>query len=1005
MRSTNTIKDIVIFLCTWAKSALGAARKDVADRALLCLSEMVGWIDVFLVLQDALPTIYAMFQDKRTRASATACLLELVKKGMDPIAKVQLVHSIGLLPLLASTSVTEMGADEQRQIGLVTDMVILELIGCWAKFEDTVVYARIGPNAVPSPKVTSRKGTPNSSMRDSPKSQDGSGESPESLLEIIGTVAQLLRVAVGIMLPLFDHGDVMVSSAVFPSCNRLIALLKQQSTFRAKIDQLFVNGGAQVPTSAGGAVNITQFLTQEQYFMAQDYLNALLMGIYKQLQYPLDFDFSGFEEGAGGGSTDDDDSDIVEDVGSAAQVSVTLTKDRNSNILQGESCAKREVRKLFVNCCRVHPERCLELVGAVLTALPQPISKAPFPPLEAALRLVHAFSECGPMNSKLVTEGTFPSLVRAIHGTDIAQHAHPQVLLSYFEISLRYVRLVDAATVGAVVSSLVGPHGLRCRGSDLIRNRSAYFVVKMAESMEGKSSQLLGALATPLSGPILLLTARSLVTVKGRKRYFAGRAAVSICYMMCNVRRQTRTSVSAAHDNAAIKQILVSNSRSPLDASNQSGRLTDAAELHLFETIGLMTSSTHQSGPEGEGLLTRQFQQKLLSDVTGYVVQQVAEVMANRDQLVRYVDQYTVFVAHKMNCLSSLAKGHNFKTHEHNAQYFDASAATVVSVLEALSQMQCVRSKAVVYMHRMVNSLGPRSLLHITQAVGVLLRHAESGSDLEETTLLLNQCMVEFGLGAGQLVQRYHGEVVDRYQQIGAHFENSLLAASGGATGVMEAPHIEAERVALQKQHLLYLQHVAITGCHLTLTSPEHVHRLEEMLSTVLTAIKGGRGGSSGAPISSQGGLPLRKGGIVVLVALIKIWCVPSPDISSELVSSASFVSVSATGSSLPAHLTAAFQSFLLDHAMPAMLASVSDGGRSVNVKDAAAQSVVVEIAAALWTLQLVLGAQAMTSYLSGVLTALAWGTTTQQTCVQQLTAFPLLGAYRETFKLFLRSA
>ncbi len=37
--------------------------------------------------------------------------------------------------------------------------------------------------------------------------------------------------------------------------------------------------------------------------------------------------------------------------------------------------AKREVRKLFVNCCRVHPERCLELVGAVLTALPQPISQ------------------------------------------------------------------------------------------------------------------------------------------------------------------------------------------------------------------------------------------------------------------------------------------------------------------------------------------------------------------------------------------------------------------------------------------------------------------------------------------------------------------------------------------------------------------------------------------------------------------------------------------------------
>lgn len=446
----------------------------------------------------------------------------------------------------------------------------------------------------------------------------------------------------------------------------------------------------------------------------------------------------------------------------------------------------------------------------------------------------------------------------------------------------------------------------------------------------------------------------------------------------------------------------MSNSRSPLEAANHSGRLTDAAELHLFETIGLMTSSTHQSGPEGEALLTRQFQQKLLSDVTGYVVQQVAEVMANRSQIARYVEQYTVFVAHKMNCLSSLAKGHNFKTHEHNAQYFDASAATVVSVLEALSQMQCVRSKAVVYMHRMVNSLGPRALLHITQAVGVLLRHAESGADLEEITLLLNQCMVEFLLGAAQLVQRYHGEVVDRYQQLGAFFENSLVATGGVA---MEAPHIEAERVALQKQHLLYLQHVATTGCHSVLTSAEHMSRLEELLNTVLTAIKGGRGNNSGVPISSQAGLPLRKGGIVVLVSLVKVWCVPSQTVSADLVASAGFPSAGGAGSSLPAHLAPVFQSFLLEHAVPAMLASVSDGGRSVNVKDAAAQSVIVEIAAALWTLQLVLGAQATASYLSGVLTTLAWGSATQQTCLQQLTAFPLLGAYRETFKLFLRSA
>jgi hypothetical protein len=36
--------------------------------------------------------------------------------------------------------------------------------------------------------------------------------------------------------------------------------------------------------------------------------------------------------------------------------------------------AKKEVRRLFVNCCRVHPEPCLQLISMALSALPQPLS-------------------------------------------------------------------------------------------------------------------------------------------------------------------------------------------------------------------------------------------------------------------------------------------------------------------------------------------------------------------------------------------------------------------------------------------------------------------------------------------------------------------------------------------------------------------------------------------------------------------------------------------------------
>jgi hypothetical protein len=32
------------------------------------------------------------------------------------------------------------------------------------------------------------------------------------------------------------------------------------------------------------------------------------------------------------------------------------------------------VRKLFVNCCRVVPQACLDLIGYALQSLPQPLS-------------------------------------------------------------------------------------------------------------------------------------------------------------------------------------------------------------------------------------------------------------------------------------------------------------------------------------------------------------------------------------------------------------------------------------------------------------------------------------------------------------------------------------------------------------------------------------------------------------------------------------------------------
>jgi hypothetical protein len=127
---------------------------------------------------------------------------------------------------------------------------------------------------------------------------------------------------------------------------------------------------------------------------------------------------------------------------------------------------------------------------------------APFPDVEAALRLMYSFAEQGLKNNKWVSEGTFPHILSALHNTDIAAHTHPQVLLAYYELSVRYVKYTDLQQTQCVCRHLTSVRGIRHPYHMQLRARSAYFLLKLAEAMEGKASALLPHVA-PFGGELL----------------------------------------------------------------------------------------------------------------------------------------------------------------------------------------------------------------------------------------------------------------------------------------------------------------------------------------------------------------------------------------------------------------------------------------------------------------------------------------------------------------------
>lgn len=282
--------NIVQFLCQSAVS-VRLIKASLSSKCLVALSEMIGWIDNGLIVNGTtLPIIYQTLTDPEVTEAGLSCLLELIKKGMDPFLKIQMVASINLLPMLAAVKIVdpasrtasaipgscaagtpslqrvrglsllssadgddneslEAGSGENdiiRELAAVLDVLLLELIGCWAKYEDYMT-----------------------------NSASGSIQPVEQqLIESGALISDLLNATLPLVMQVFTVGDFYASETVVPSLNKFVGLLKNQNLKAALIHKLIESN------AAGG-----------KYFIGANYLSQLLSAVFRQMQYPLHFQF------------------------------------------------------------------------------------------------------------------------------------------------------------------------------------------------------------------------------------------------------------------------------------------------------------------------------------------------------------------------------------------------------------------------------------------------------------------------------------------------------------------------------------------------------------------------------------------------------------------------------------------------------------------------------------------------------------------------------------------
>jgi hypothetical protein len=262
--------------------------------------------------------------------------------------------------------------------------------------------------------------------------------------------------------------------------------------------------------------------------------------------------------------------------------------------------------------------------------------------------------------------------------------------------------------------------------------------------------------------------------------------------------------------------------------------------------------------------------QQFVTAITEQAEALVAMLQAGQQLVAQNEEELANALAHKVSCLAALAKSNGASCREERIAIILPAARYIVGICAQLAHFSVIRAKAVMLLHRMVISLGPHSIELFGHTYQFLLRHGEA-TDTDQIVQVLNQIMAEFQSKGLLLVDSALAPTLEKMQHLIATFESTqqenkwAAERSSAATlhtlglsptsslELKEAPHVDLERAALQRQYLEFLRHVSQHGCHEALMSASNRHMLEHVLRQILKGL-GGSGAGLVLPLPGSGG-------------------------------------------------------------------------------------------------------------------------------------------------------
>mmetsp|Transcript_1749 Transcript_1749/g.3879 ORF Transcript_1749/g.3879 Transcript_1749/m.3879 type:complete len:1001 (-) Transcript_1749:62-3064(-) len=290
----------------------------------------------------------------------------------------------------------------------------------------------------------------------------------ESPIDVVMEVAKFINLTGLEVVPMFSQQQKQENHPIYVQILELF--------FRCyAYDDIDVSG-AVIPLAGLLVSSHEKEPLQEQVFA------QLLAVTYRQMRYPADFQY------------DHEDDEEAE-----------------------EEMYRIELRKLNQKFVRAAPEACLQFLCQTLSQLPMPLSSALTPDIEAALRLVYHYCEGirPPPGLKVVMKNeTFRNLLVGLHSSDITLHSHEEVIILYYDTSVRYYPLLkdQPELLQLLLDALTGNRGLQ-HSSSRVRSRCCYMLLRLIRSIgKGKatnSSVLLPYVDKAIAGILQLLETSS----------------------------------------------------------------------------------------------------------------------------------------------------------------------------------------------------------------------------------------------------------------------------------------------------------------------------------------------------------------------------------------------------------------------------------------------------------------------------------------------------------------